>query len=206
MPPVRLDTTPTSPHSASHVIWTTRVPRCCHCTAQQKKSYKTQHYLVKTSRTPGSLSPVTTEKRHQGPADTGPADSTDLSTWKPNHVWARTPVVIPPRPVTQVQDLQRLLPWRTYWPPPRVGYRAESRARGDTGRWEPRGVSRRPPSSGQYASLPLPMHTTQELRNPARSGRSVLRHRAARAHSGRGGRTPPGCPASTSEEGSAQNL
>lgn len=152
------------------------------------------------------LSPVTTENPHKGPADTGLADPTDPSTWKPNHGWARSPVVLPPRLVNQARDSQRLSPWRTYWPPPRVGCRAESRARGDTGRWEPRGVRRRPPSSGQHASLPLPTRTSQELRDPARSGRSVLRHRAARAHSGRGGRTPQGCPASTSEAGSTQNL
>lgn len=138
------------------------------------KSNKTQRCLIKPrgrggAETPGVLrSPP--RARHKGVADTGLADPTDLPTRKPKHVRAQSPAVIPPQPMPHARNSQRLLPWRTYWPPPRAGYPAKSRARGDTGRWEPRGASRRPPSSGQYASLPFPSHPTQKLRSPEGGG------------------------------------
>ena len=175
-----------SSHSASHVIWATRVPRCRYCAAHQQKSNTTQSALPsQTSRTPGFLwsQPRT---RHKGPADMRQAHPTDLSTWKPKHVWARSPVVSPPWPMPQARDSHRLLPWRTYWPPPRAGYHAESRARADTDRWEPRGASRRPPSSGQYASLPLRTHTIQELWNPEKWGRTQVTPSRRAGTSGRG--------------------
>lgn len=156
MPPVGQGTT-SSPHSASHVIWATRVPRCRHCIAHQKEKQDSA-LSSQTSWTLGFLWSLP-KARHKSSADIGLVGTSlpgNLSTSGPGAV------VIPPRPMPQARDSQRLLPWQTCWPPPRAGYRAKSRARGDTGRWEPRGVSWRPPSSKQYASLPL---QTQRLRN-----------------------------------------
>lgn len=102
MPPVGHHA-PSWPHSASHVTWATRIPRCCRCTAHQEKKKKQQDsaLYIETSWETRCGDSKALGAQHKGPADTGLADSRDLRTQKPEPVRARCPVVNPPQPLPQ---------------------------------------------------------------------------------------------------------